>query len=175
MQARASNAAACSGTLQSTPYPTKRLQRATSAVTASPSRRLAASAASAQASESPESGRAAINAASDKLPAERGTGGTLEEPWVGARSVNSSSWVCSFTPQNCLEKRCDSRARADRRSRSTATAARHSGPSSARGVKNWRAFSPAKRARPYWKRHTRSAGQDNLRFLRRRASRVHQN
>ena len=71
MAPRASSAATCSGTLQSTPKPTKRLQRATRAVTASPSRRRPASAASAQASASSASGRAAINAASDKFSGTR--------------------------------------------------------------------------------------------------------
>jgi len=65
---RASSAATCSGTRQSTPKPTNRLQRATSALTASPSRRRPASAASAHASASDASGRAAINAASTYLP-----------------------------------------------------------------------------------------------------------
>ncbi len=86
MAARASNAAACSGTLQSTPKPTKRLQRITRGVTAPFSRRLPASAASAQASPSTESGRAAINAASDRLRgARRCAGGAFDDPGAGAR------------------------------------------------------------------------------------------
>ena len=97
MAARASSAAACSGTLQSAPKPTKRLHRATSAVTAPLSRRLPVSAASAQPSTSPAPGRAAINAASDKLPGARR--GVVAAPFEGAsidaRSANRSSWTQS--------------------------------------------------------------------------------
>ena len=51
--------------------------------------------------QAPSSGRAAINAVSDKVPASRRcAGAAFEDPWVGARSANSSSWVCSFTPAN---------------------------------------------------------------------------
>ena len=99
--ARASSAAACSGTLRSMPKPTKRWQRVTSAVTALLRRRFPASAASTQASASMESGRAAINASSDKFPrARRCTLSAFGAPSIFVRSANSSSCSSSIITTN---------------------------------------------------------------------------
>ncbi len=95
MAARASNAAACSGTLQSTPKPTKRLHKVASAVTA-PLNAAFRPRRQAQASAS-ESGRAAINAASDNpLGARDWTGGASED-LESARGQQTVRIDCAFS------------------------------------------------------------------------------